>query len=149
MKKNDASVHVEVSINLTEEEKLLIPRPGEIVYVIQPYCVDDSEEENETKERNPKLVPILGYSYTKVPVKSSVLTDELDEVRVNGDFRIPLKRKFSPSDRMRTRVFVSESEAKEEYKTLMEAQIRVAKERFDKARNDYEYLVEALEEGNH
>jgi hypothetical protein len=138
-------VKVEVVINLTEEQQNLIPRPGEVIHVVRPYNVDDDFESSP----RPKEKPTVAYSYDDVPVKSSVLSDELDEVRVNGDFTIPLVNRSVKNEKAKIMVFTSETEAKRAYRDLMNVSIELAKERLEYEKQMLEYLEGALEENAH
>ena len=130
-----------VKITISDEAKARIPRPGDAIYIVEPYPVD--EDEDPTKEET-----ILGYSYDNVMVKGSVLTDELDEVIVNGEYRIPLY-KTNKDSRKRSMIFATEEEAMEKYRTLMSVSVKEAKLRMEKAEKTYDYLKEALEKMHH
>lgn len=134
---------VNVKITLTEEAKKRIPTPGQSIYVIEPYPVDDEEDENESKEK-----PVMGYSYAGVLAKAVVLNDDLDEVTVNGDYRIPLYKDTTDSNK-RLIVCSNEDEAIGKYRTLMNASIKEAKRRTEKAIKIQDYLEEQLEKMHH
>jgi hypothetical protein len=135
----------EVKITLSEEEKSRIPRPGESIYVVEPYPVDDDEDENDQEDVKQK--PILAYSYTGVMAKSVVLSDDLDEVRVNGDYVISLKKESSSSRKLM--VFSSEEEALDKYRALMSVSVKEAGRRLKKAQKIADYLEEALDKNHH
>lgn len=134
---------VNVKITLTEEAKKRIPTPGQSIYVIEPYPVDDEEDENESKEK-----PVMGYSYAGVLAKAVVLNDELDEVTVNGDYRISLYKDTTESNK-RLIVCSNEDEAIDKYRTLMNASIKESKRRMEKAIKIHDYLEEQLEKMHH
>jgi hypothetical protein len=134
---------VNVKITLTEEAKKRIPTPGQSIYVIEPYPVDDDEDENESKEK-----PVMGYSYAGVLAKAVVLNDELDEVTVNGDYRISLYKDTTESNK-RLIVCSNEDEAIDKYRTLMNASIKESKRRMEKAIKIHDYLEEQLEKMHH
>lgn len=139
--KNDENVNVKITIS--EDAKDRIPRPGDSIYVIEPYPVDDDNDPDEPKEK-----VIMGYSYAGVMAKSVVLTDELDEVIVNGDYRIPLYKNAGEFNR-KNMTFSKEEEAMEKYRTLMNASIKEAKRRRDRAVKVHDYLEEAMERMHH
>jgi hypothetical protein len=141
----EKTAKVEITINLTEEQKNLIPRPGDVVHIVQPYNVDDEPESSP----RPKEKPTVAYSYNDVPVKASVLSDDLDEVLVNGDFRIPLTNRSIKNDKTKIMVFTSETEARSAYRDLMNISIELAKERLEYEKQMLEYLEGALEENAH
>lgn len=135
---------VNVKITLTDEAKSRIPTPGQSIFVIEPYPVDDDEEENESKEK-----PVMGYSYAGVLAKAVVLNDDLDEVTVNGDYRIPLYKDTNIDSGKRLIVCSNEDEALDKYRTLMNASIKEAKRRMEKAIKIHDYLEEQLEKMHH
>lgn len=139
----------EVRITISDEKKDLIPRPGESIFVVEPYPVDDedvvtgSERLKDIKER-----PIMGYSFTGLMAKAVVLSDDLETVTINGDFQIPLVKKFTESPRKQM-IFTKEVDARDTYRTLMNASIKEAARRLKKAEDIKEYLETALEKMHH
>ena len=128
---------------ISAEAKDRIPRPGDSLYIIQPYPVIDPEDvdDDEIHEEDIKLKPIMGYSYTTTMVKASVLNDELDECTVNGDYKILLyKNAGDPNKKLI--VCTSEEEAVDKFKTLMTVSVNEASRR----RKLYENIQSNLEE---
>jgi len=143
LESNEEEEKVNIRITIPEEAKSRIPRPGDSIYIIEPYPADDEDDENESKEK-----AIMGYSYAGVMAKSVVLSDELDEVLVNGDYKIPLYKNAGEFNK-RTLTFGNEEEAIDKYRTLMTTSIKEAKRRKDKNANIQSYLEEALEKMHH
>lgn len=140
----------DVNIKLTDEERNRIPRPGDSLYIIQPYPQIDPEDidGNEITEDDVKGKQIMGYSYDSTMVKASVLSDELDEVIVNGDYRIPLKRNtLDPNKKLM--VFTNEEDAKDKYRTLMTVSLNETKRRIELYNNIQNNIQESLEKMYH
>lgn len=143
----------ELEITLTEEQKNMIPRPGEMIYIVDRYPVDDNVDLENVKDKEEVAV---AFNFTKLPVKSCALDDNNEYVMVNSDYIIPLEKGLhlgSPKKRM---VFSSEKEAEERWHTLMKASLRDAEERAkeaekaaDKRRKEREFIANAIEEGYH
>jgi len=142
---NEEEGDVNVKITLTDEAKSRIPTPGQSIYVIEPYPVDDEDDENESKEK-----VVMGFSYAGILAKAVVLNDDLDEVTVNGDYRIPLYKDTTDSGSGKRLIVCSnENEAMDKYRTLMNASIKEAKRRMEKAVKIHDYLEEQLEKMHH
>jgi hypothetical protein len=142
---NEEEGDVNVKITLTDEAKSRIPTPGQSIYVIEPYPVDDEDDENESKEK-----VVMGFSYAGILAKAVVLNDDLDEVTVNGDYRIPLYKDTTDSGSGKRLIVCSnENEAIDKYRTLMNASIKEAKRRMEKAVKIHDYLEEQLEKMHH
>lgn len=151
MSKNKVNVHLEgeelegaeVKITISDEDKENIPRVGDEIHVISPYPVDEEDDEFTIKEK-----PIQGYGFASVMVKSTVLTDDLEEVLVNGDYRLPLRKKNVDNNR-KLIVCVSEQEAKEKFDALSDVSIERAKGYFKRFKEIIDYLEEAKEKVHH
>jgi hypothetical protein len=155
MSKEKVNVKVEVddetgdvNITLTDEKKSRIPRPGDSIYIVEPYPVDDDDEDAVETYGDVKEKPILAYSYTGLLAKAVVLSDDLDSVKINGDFEIPLTKRMIESSKKQL-IFTNEDEARDKYKTLMTISIKEATRRLRKAENIKEYLETALEKMHH
>jgi hypothetical protein len=140
----------EVKVTITDEEKNKIPRVGDALYIVAPYPVIDKDDvdDEEIFEEDVKEKPIQAYSYDSVMVKATVLTEECDAVRVNGDYLIPL-REDSNVPRKRLLIFTNESEARDKFRTLMNLSIKEASRREKLATKTKEYLETALEKMHH
>lgn len=137
----------EVKVTLTDEQKSRIPRPGESIYVVEPYPVDDEDEEtiglDDVRER-----PIMAYSFDSLMAKAVVLSDDLDSVKVNGDFVIYLNKRVTESTKKQM-IFSNEEDAKNKYLTLMNISVKENDRRLKKAEDIKQYLETALEKMHH
>lgn len=140
---DDVSVSVKV---MPEDVKSRIPRPGDSIYIIEPYPVVDPSDVDDVEifEEDIKLKPVMGYSYTPIMVMASVLNTDMDEVLVNGDYKIPLYKNSGSDKKMLT--FGNEEEALETFKTLTTASIKEATRREELNRKIKENLKECLNE---
>jgi|GEM_PF-4803284 len=140
-----------ITVSLSDEQKSRIPTPGSSIYVIQPYPVDDDEDDVDgIPTRNTiKEAPILAYSYDSVFVKASVLNDDMDVVTVNGDYKIPLVKNTSEYAERKMIVLSNEDEAKSKWRTLMNTSLKEAIRRREIAVKIENYLQTALEEEHH
>ena len=142
---------VEVKINSIPEDVMKnIPRPGESIYIIEPYPGIDPEDVDgvEILEEDIKVKPIMGYSYAPIMVKGSVLADDLESVMVNGDYKIPLY-KNSNNASSKIIALTNEEEALNKYRALMTISIKEATRREKLQKELKEYLEEALEKVHH
>jgi hypothetical protein len=150
MKRDQINVNVKVNddgdvkVTIAEEAFKNMPVVGRSIYVVEPYNADDDEDENDS----PKEKPIKAYSFAPIFVKSTVLNDEADEVLVNGDYRIPLYKDTTETNK-RQLVFNNEDVAYEKWETLMTASLKEAERRTKRAQNIEEYVREALEKVHH
>jgi len=146
---NNETVKIKVTV-LPEDVLEKIPRPGESIYLIKPYPVVDPEDVDgeEIHEEDIKLKPIMGYSYAPVMVKGSVLNDEMDEVMVNGDYKISLYKDGGDTNK-KLIVLKNEEEAVRKFKTLMTASINEAERRETLNTNIKNNLRESLTEMFH
>ena len=151
MSKKDLKVKIglneddEVKISISEELQQRIPRVGDKMFLIQPYPVDDDDEDERGKV---KENAIMGYSYAKRQVRATSLPDEGDSVLINGEFKVPLNENMTIQT-SKLMLFTKEEDAKEKYRSLMNASIEEAKERRDKYNKTVDYLEEALEKEHH
>jgi len=76
---------INVKLSISEETLQNIPRVGQSMYVIRPYPTHDDEDLDERGKI--KEDAILAYSYNKQMVSSTALSDDHEELIINGDFR--------------------------------------------------------------
>jgi hypothetical protein len=157
MKKSNVRINIGVDADggvtvsaVPEEVKNKIPRPGDSIYVIEPYPVIDPEDvdDEEIFAEDIKLKPVMGYSYNASMVKSSVLNDELTEVLVNGDYRIPLYKGEGNPDK-KIMVFTEEEKAIDKFRTLMNISVAEVDRRITLNQNIKANLKESLEKLYH
>lgn len=135
----------EIKLNISEEVRQRIPRAGDALHVIQPYPVDEDDQDENGKVRKNA---IMAYSYKRRTVKTTALNDEADHILINGDFNIPLNEDMTLQNE-KLMVFTKEEDAKEKYRSLMNSSLRAAKELKEKYDNTVTYLETALEEEHH
>jgi hypothetical protein len=161
MKKNSLNVKVsldeekgEVKVTISEEAKSKIPRPGESIYVITPYPIvtadmvgEDLGDGFEVTEEDVKEDLPEAYSYDSVMVRGSVLTEDCEEVMINGgDYKIPL---YEKSSRKKQLVFNNENEARDKFRTLMNVSVKETARREALHKTLKVYLEESLEKMHH
>jgi len=163
MGKDKSNVNIDVNVNdegevkitFTDEERNRIPRVGDSIYLIKPYPIvtDDMVGdvlngikilEEDVREDTPEA-----YSYDSLMVKATVLSDELDSVKVNGDYDIPINKNGEISKKRKLLVFTNETEARDKFRALMTVSIKEAERRVKLAENVRNYLDEALEKMHH
>jgi hypothetical protein len=118
-----------------------IPRPGESIYIVDKYPVNDDEDAS-------KESTICAYSLAPVLVMSSSLSEDLKKVFVNADIELSLVRKSSFRDDSRE-IFADEAEAYDRWKELMEASLKVAQENFEAAEYKRDFVKNAIKEDNY
>jgi len=142
----------DIKLTISEEVQRGIPRCGDIMYSIQPYPADDEDRlaDDEIKEG-----AILAYSYSKSMIKATALTDDGEQLIINGDIYLPLKKDMSLRKK-NLMVFTKEEDAMDQWKTLTTTSLNAAEELAtqlkkaqDKVENSIEYLKKALEKGHH
>lgn len=151
MKKDQVNIRLEgdvlegaeIKVNFSDEAKNRIPRVGDEIFLISPYPVDDEDDEFTAKEK-----PVMGYSYTGVMVKSTVLSDDCEEVLVNGDFKLSVNKPVSESNK-KLIVCAHEEEAKDKYVSLMNASIERANGYFRRAKDILDSLEESKAKMHH
>lgn len=132
-----------VDVNVIPDEiKTKVPRPGDLIYVIEPYPMIDPDDADgvEILEEDVKGKQINGHSYDSVFVKASVLSDDMRSCMVNGDYNIPLY-KDSDGDR-KIMIFTNEEKAIEKFRALMNVSMVEAKRR----KELYKHIEDNLEE---
>lgn len=153
--KKKGEVNIKVDVNedgdvkvtvIPDEVKNKIPRPGDSIYIIEPYPVVDPEDVDgvEILEDDVKGPQILGYSYAPVMVRGSVLTEDNEAVMINGDYRIPLYKNSGESGKKMI-VETNEEKAIEKFRTLMNVSLDEVKRRKNLYDNIQANLKESLE----
>lgn len=142
----------EGEFHLSEEIRKLIPRPGDYVYVVQPYDPDDDSESTPDRIEEDAIV---AYSIEDRLVTGSVLTPEMDFILINGDFRLPLAREMKLVKK-NIMVYTREDEAYNKWQSLMNVSLNEAKRRRDAAKkvvgkceNTVHYIEKALRKDNY
>lgn len=119
-----------------------VPKAGSYIQVVQPFpCDEDDVEADEGKES-----VIMQYAYENIFVKTTAISDDLDEVTINGDYRLPLKGDLTNKKVM---VFSDESLAIDKWRTLMNSSLKVIEKRLKKYENMKSNVAEALEQKFH
>jgi hypothetical protein len=150
--KGKVTVNVTVKENGESSSKLpsdilgKIPRPGESIFIMEPYNVVDLDDVDgdEITEDDLKGKAIIGYSYAAVMVMASVLADDLQSVLINGDYNIPLY-KDSLDSKKRLLVFANEEKAEDAFHTLMASSLREVERRIKLNENIKKNLEESKE----
>jgi hypothetical protein len=155
MKKNRIDLNVideKLVITISEELRNRIPRPGDKIHVIQSYPANDDDEDDEGNVRDEA---ILAYSYGEKMVMSSVLSEDMETVLVNGDYKFKLNEDMTLKQG-KLLVFTKESDAREKFKSLMNASIaetkrlqKAVKKQVEDLENTLNYLTEQLEKDHH
>jgi hypothetical protein len=125
-----------------------IPRPGESIFIVSPYPVDDNDDLEEDEFLPRKEKTIVAYSYEPVMVKASVLNDSFDEVLVNGDYNIPLYKNNLDSSK-KVLIFTNEEEAEDKWLALTTASIKIAERYTKRANYILDYLKTSKKELHH
>lgn len=125
-----------------------IPRPGESIFIVSPYPVDDNDDLEEDEFLPRKEKTIVAYSYEPVMVKASVLNDSFDEILVNGDYNIPLYKNNLDSSK-KVLIFTNEEEAEDKWLALTTASIKIAERYAKRANYILDYLKTSKKELHH
>lgn len=152
--KNKGNVTVNVTVKegnegsskLSKDVRDKIPRPGDSIYIMEPYNVVAAEDvdDEEITEDDLKSKPITGWSYAALMVMASVLSEGLDSVLINGDYNIPLY-KDSIDSKKKMLVFTDEAKAEEAFHTLMAASLKETERRIKLNENIKRNLEESKE----
>lgn len=127
-------------LDLTKEQLNRIPRPGESIFLVDRYPVNDDEDASRQET-------ICAYSIAPVLVMSASLAEDMKRVYVNADIELSLVKKSSLRDDGRE-IFANEDEAYERWEELMDASLKVATKEYDEAKYKMDFVKKALKEKN-